>query len=130
MVWRSVIFNSLIVAAFVLGLSVSCNTDAHAQEEPEIDPDEVAVEPVPGEWVTATAYCLPGITASGRPVSQVVVAGGYGFRIGERLEVPGYGTRTVLDRGWLAWNQIDIWMPSCADAIRFGRQSMLIRRIN
>lgn len=131
MQWRSVIIKFLLVTTFTVGLSAECEADARAQEELVEEVAEQVVEVInPGEWVTATAYCLPGITASGRPVSHGVIAGGFGFKLGERLEVPGYGTRTVLDRGLLAWDQIDVWMPSCRDAINFGRKRILVWRIN
>lgn len=73
----------------------------------------------------ATAYCLPGQTASGAPVGPGVIAADPDvLPLGSivRLSAGRYsGTYTVLDTGAkVRGRMVDIWMPSEDEARRFG----------
>lgn len=73
----------------------------------------------------ATAYCLPGATASGLPVGPGVIAADPDvLPLGSivRLVAGRYsGTYTVLDTGAkVRGRMVDIWMPSEQEARRFG----------
>ncbi len=79
----------------------------------------------------ATAYCLKGKTASGSGVRRGIVAADprvlpLGTRI--QIEAGSYsGTYTVADTGGAVKGRIlDIWMPSCTEARRFGRKNIKV----
>ncbi len=79
----------------------------------------------------ATAYCLKGRTASGGSVRRGIVAADprqlpLGTRI--KIEAGAYsGTYTVTDTGGAVKGRIlDIWVPNCSEAIRFGRKSIKV----
>lgn len=79
----------------------------------------------------ATAYCLKGRTANGGNVRRGIVAADprilpLGTRI--QMNAGSYsGTYTVTDTGGAVKGRIlDIWVPSCAEAIRFGRKSVKV----
>lgn len=81
--------------------------------------------------MTATAYCLRGNTASGTEVRAGTVA--VDPRVlprGSRIRIRGPhvdGTYTVEDEGAaMKGRRIDIYMPSCAQAKRFGRQRVTV----
>lgn len=80
----------------------------------------------------ATAYCLRGKTASGTGVRRGIVAADrrvlpLGTKIS--LRAGNYsGIYTVADTGGVIKGRIlDIWVPSCAEAIRFGRRTVKVR---
>jgi 3D (Asp-Asp-Asp) domain-containing protein len=80
----------------------------------------------------ATAYCLRGRTASGTGVRRGIVAADrrilpLGTKI--NLSAGAYsGTYTVADTGGAVKGKIlDIWVPSCAEAIRFGRRTVKVK---
>ncbi|REJ77254.1 MAG: hypothetical protein DWQ47_12730 [Acidobacteria bacterium] len=75
----------------------------------------------------ATAYCLRGRTASGQRVRKGLIAADprvlpLGTRV--RLTAGRYsGTYTVADTGGkIKGSKIDIWMPSCGEARRWGNR--------
>src|SRR5437870_10110648 len=77
----------------------------------------------------ATAYSLPGHTASGLPVGRGVIAADpsvlpFGTRV--RLEGAGYnGEYIVADAGTaVKGRRIDIWMPTLREAKHFGLHAM------
>lgn len=77
----------------------------------------------------ATAYCLKGRTANGGGVRRGIVAADRRILpLGTKvyLEAGAYsGTYTVTDTGGaVKGNILDVWMPSCAEANRFGRRSI------
>ena len=77
----------------------------------------------------ATAYCLKGRTASGGGVRRGIVAADKRvLPLGTKvyLDAGAYsGTYTVTDTGGaVKGNILDIWVPSCAEANRFGRKSI------
>ncbi len=79
----------------------------------------------------ATAYCLRGRTATGGNVRRGIVAADprvlpLGTRI--QLNAGSYtGTYTVADTGGsVKGRTLDIWVPSCSEAMRFGRRSVQV----
>lgn len=104
-------------------------------------PDETAARPaadlkvvptgssVAAQPFVATAYSLRGRTASGRTTSRGIIAADrrvlpLGTRV--RLEAGGYsGEYVVADTGGMVrGRKIDIWMPTSAEAMRFGRRTV------
>jgi 3D (Asp-Asp-Asp) domain-containing protein len=80
---------------------------------------------------TATAYCLKGRTAMGHGVRRGIIAAdrrilGLGSRV--NLSAGSYsGQYLVSDTGGaIKGRRIDIWVPSCAEARRFGRRTVQI----
>ncbi len=79
----------------------------------------------------ATAYCLKGRTATGGSVRRGIVAADRRvLPLGTRIQVSAgqySGTYTVADTGGAVKGRIlDIWVPSCSEAIRFGRRTVLV----
>lgn len=82
----------------------------------------------------ATAYCLRGRTANGGGVRRgIVAADPRVLPLGSRIFVsagPWSGNYTVTDTGGAIKGRIlDIWVPSCGEAIKFGRRSIGVRRL-
>lgn len=80
---------------------------------------------------SATAYCLKGRTALGHGVRRGIVAADprvlpLGTRIS--LNAGSYsGSYLVADTGGaVKGRKLDIWVPSCSEAVRFGRRSVSV----
>ena len=78
--------------------------------------------------VSSTGYCLRGTTATGIPVAWGVVAVDPAvIPLGTRMYVPGYGEGVAADTGSaVRGNIIDLWFPSCAEALDWGRRTVTI----
>lgn len=83
----------------------------------------------------ATAYCLKGKTATGGSVRRGIVAADrrmlpLGTKI--YIEAGAYsGVYTVADTGGaIKGNILDIWVPNCSEANRFGRKSIGVSVVN
>jgi 3D (Asp-Asp-Asp) domain-containing protein len=78
--------------------------------------------------VTATGYSLPGHTSTGVPVGFGVVAVDPAvIPLGTRLTIPGYGTGVAADTGTAVQGYtIDLWFPTLADAMAWGRRTVTI----
>ena len=82
---------------------------------------------------TASAYCDGGTTKSGTPARQgIVAADPRVLPIGTVIEVRHMDGRTatyvVADTGAaVKGRHLDIFMPSCAAAKRFGRRTVTAR---
>ncbi len=79
----------------------------------------------------ATAYCLQGRTANGGGVRRGIVAADPRLLpLGTRIQVNAgnySGTYTVADTGGAIKGRIlDIWVPTCSEAMRFGRRAILV----
>jgi len=77
----------------------------------------------------ATAYCQDGKTASGVETTRGIVAADPGvLPIGTRIRVSGLrrgrdGVYRVMDTGTrVQGRRIDVFVTSCAEAKRFGKQ--------
>jgi 3D (Asp-Asp-Asp) domain-containing protein len=94
------------------------------------------VEPLPAETAVlppvsyiATAYSLRGRTASGKLVSQgIIAADPRVLPLGSRVHLqagPWSGEYLVADTGGaIKGRKIDIWTPSTREAMRFGRRTV------
>ena len=82
----------------------------------------------------ATAYCLKGRTATGGSVRRgIVAADPRVLPLGSRIQLSAgsySGTYTVADTGGaVKGRKLDIWMPSCGEAVRFGRRNVKVSRL-
>jgi 3D (Asp-Asp-Asp) domain-containing protein len=90
------------------------------------------VEPASGSrsqlTVVATAYSLPGHTASGLPVGPGVVAvDPTVIPLGTRLYIPGYGQGIAADTGTaIKGLRIDLWFPTLRQAREWGAHTVTI----
>lgn len=78
--------------------------------------------------VLATAYSMPGHTASGLPVGWGVVAVDPSvIPLGTRMYVPGYGDAVAADTGGaIIGDRIDLWFPTLAQAYAWGERLVTI----
>jgi peptidoglycan DL-endopeptidase CwlO len=78
--------------------------------------------------VLATAYALPGRTASGRSVGWGVVAVDPSvIPLGSRLAIPGYGMGVAADTGGaIIGARIDVWFPTVAQARTWGSRTLTV----
>jgi 3D (Asp-Asp-Asp) domain-containing protein len=79
----------------------------------------------------ATAYCLRGRTAMGHGVRRgIIAADPRVLRLGSRVNLGAgaySGQYLVSDTGGrIKGKKIDIWVPNCAEARRFGRRTVTI----
>lgn len=79
---------------------------------------------------SATAYCLKGKTAMGHSVRRgIIAADPRVLRLGSRITISGgyAGTYLVSDTGGvIKGKKLDIWMPNCSEARRFGRRNVQV----
>ena len=104
---------------------------AEADAAPEAAATAPAASPTAGTrtmLADVVAYHLPGKTASGLPVGVGVIAVDPNvIPLGTRVFVPGYGPAVAADVGSaIKGNIIDLWMPSTAQALAWGRRSVTI----
>lgn len=78
--------------------------------------------------VKATAYALPGTTATGVHVRYGIVAvDPRVIPLGTRLWIPGYGEGLAADTGGaIKGNRIDVWLPSETQALDWGIKTITI----
>jgi len=79
--------------------------------------------PPDGTVFRLSFYCLAGSMSSGKQVYYGAAAADASvFPLGTVVEVAEWGIFVIEDRfGWDAGqNRLDIWVPSCAEAIRYG----------
>ena len=80
---------------------------------------------------TATAYCFTGRTAMGHPVRRgLIAADPRVLKLGSRVTISAgawSGTYLVSDTGGaIKGKKIDIWVPGCSEARKFGRRTVQI----
>ncbi len=96
--------------------------------DPPSPPAPATLPPTPalsgdGIPVKVYYYCMTGRMASGQaPFEGAVAADWSVFPLGTRLQVDGLGEFTVLDRFGVDLGQprLDVWVRSCAEALRRG----------
>jgi 3D (Asp-Asp-Asp) domain-containing protein len=78
--------------------------------------------------VEATGYALRGRTATGIQTAPGVVAVDPSvIPLGTRMTIPGYGTGIAADTGGAVHgNVIDLWFPTTAQALAWGRRTVTI----
>lgn len=94
-------------------------------------PDDTDSSSSEGKAFKATAYCLRGKTASGSGVRRgIVAADPRVLPLGTKIEIEAgsySGTYTVSDTGGAVKGKIlDIWVPSCSEARKFGRKKIKV----
>lgn len=80
---------------------------------------------------SATAYCLQGKTAMGHGVRRgIIAADPRVLKLGSRVTIsagPWSGTYLVSDTGGaIKGKKIDIWVPGCSEARKFGRRTVQV----
>ncbi len=80
---------------------------------------------------SATAYCFTGRTSTGQAVRRgLIAADPRVLRMGSKVYISAgawSGTYTVADIGGaIKGKRIDIWVPGCSEARRFGRRTVQI----
>jgi peptidoglycan DL-endopeptidase CwlO len=78
--------------------------------------------------VSSTGYSIRGRTATGIPTAPGVVAVDPSvIPLGKRLTIPGYGIGIAADTGGsVQGNTIDVWFPTTAQALGWGRRTVTI----
>lgn len=106
---------------------------ARERSERIAPPEPAAPQPAPvaGEstlTVVATGYSLKGQTATGIPTSWGVVAVDPAvIPLGTRMTIPGYGEGIAADVGSAVRGAtIDLWFPTRAQALAWGRRTVTI----
>lgn len=107
-------------------LTPTVETKAVAPAAPAITTETVERE---GENYSATAYCLPGRTASGRMVARGIIAADPRYLpMGTRVMISAgkwSGEYLVADvGGGIKGRKIDIWVPNVAEARQIGRRNI------
>jgi 3D (Asp-Asp-Asp) domain-containing protein/peptidoglycan hydrolase CwlO-like protein len=97
---------------------------------PTLDPVQPLAPPGAGLTITvsATGYSLPGQTSTGLQTGWGVVAVDPGLiPLGTKLSVPGYGEAVAADTGGgVRGPTIDLWFPTLAQALAWGRRTVTI----
>src|SRR5580765_7438063 len=80
---------------------------------------------------SASAYCFSGRTATGQGVRRgIIAAHPRALRLGSKVVINAgawRGTYLVADTGGaIKGKKIDIWVPNCSEARKFGRRSVQI----
>jgi 3D (Asp-Asp-Asp) domain-containing protein len=80
---------------------------------------------------SATAYCLRGRTAMGHGVRRgIIAADPRVLRLGSTVTInagPWSGSYLVSDSGGrIKGKKLDIWVPSCSEARKFGRRTVQV----
>ena len=114
------------VAIGTLLFAASCARNPRARPPAPLPP-AASVKPMS---FTVTAYCLKGTTASGARVARGIVAADPDvLPLGTVIRLAGLsrrynGTYTVMDTGSrIRGRRLDLYVPNCAEAVRFGRRS-------
>ena len=131
--WRRAFPSLLLVAAFVLLYEATVSDSRYAARQAELL--DGTLKPVPGTRLQfeATAYCKGQTTASGVAVRSGIAAADpdllpVGSVIQANFDQHQYdGVYTIMDTGpAVQGREIDIYMWSCFEALRFGRQDVHI----
>jgi 3D (Asp-Asp-Asp) domain-containing protein/septal ring factor EnvC (AmiA/AmiB activator) len=126
--------------AQLASLQTSVQAAEERSDDLEADAGESAPEPAPASvpdapaepgmqlTVLATGYALNGTTATGIPVGWGVVAVDPSvIPLGTRMTIPGYGEGVAADTGGAVHgNVIDLWFPTTAQALAWGRRTVTI----
>ncbi len=84
---------------------------------------------------SATAYCLKGRTAMGHGVRRgIIAADPRVLKLGSTVTInagPWSGKYLVSDTGGaIKGKKLDIWVPNCSEARRFGRKTVQVFSTN
>ena len=102
--------------------------DAQAISAPVVPPAPLPSLSGRSVTVSATAYSLPGYTASGLHVAWGTVAVDPNLiPLGTRMTIPGYGEAIAADVGTaIIGARVDLWFPTLAMAQAWGRRTVTI----
>ena len=123
-------WQGVLRAASGAGLLVGVCLTGCATRQPSPVPSQSRREAPPHDAFVATAYSLHGRTSSGTVARPgVVAADPRVLPLGSRIRVSGAGrysgTYTVADTGSaIDGHRIDVYIPSHAEARRFGRRTV------
>ena len=129
--WRRIFPSIMLVTAFVLLYEATVSDSRYGSRQAELL--KGALRPIPGARLhfKATAYCKGHTTASGVAARSGVAAADdnilpVGSVIQADFESNQYdGVYTIMDTGpEVQGNELDVYMWSCFDALRFGRQDV------
>ncbi len=106
--------------------------EVNVEVEAEAETESAASSESSARTFRATAYCLRGKTASGRMVRRgIVAADPRVLRLGTKIRMSAgkySGNYVVADTGGRIRGRIlDIWVPSCAEARRWGHRSVQVK---
>jgi 3D (Asp-Asp-Asp) domain-containing protein len=131
--WRRAFPSLLLVSTFLLLYEATVSDSRYAARQAELM--EGRLKPAPGTRLQfkATAYCKGQTTASGVAARSGVAAADpsllpVGSVIQADFDRPEYnGVYTVMDTGpEVQGRELDVYMWSCFEALRFGRQDVHI----
>jgi 3D (Asp-Asp-Asp) domain-containing protein len=131
--WRRIFPSMMLVTAFVLLYEATVSDSRYGSRQAELL--KGTLRPIAGARLQfkATAYCKGYTTTSGVAVRSGVAAADpemlpVGSVIQADFESNQYdGVYTIMDTGpEVKGNDLDVYMWSCFDALRFGRQDVHI----
>jgi 3D (Asp-Asp-Asp) domain-containing protein len=129
--WRRAFPSVLLVSGFVLLYEATVSDSRYGSRQAELLRGGVKAIPGTRFQFKATAYCKGQTTASGVAVRSGIAAADpeilpVGSVIQADFESNQHdGLYTVMDTGpEVQGNEIDVYMWSCFDALRFGRQDV------
>ena len=129
--WRRVFPSVLLVSAFVLLYEATVSDSRYGTRHAELIRGNIKAIPGTRLQFKATAYCKGHTTASGVAARSGVAAADptllpVGSVVQADFESNQYdGVYTIMDTGpEVQGNEVDVYMWSCFDALRFGRQSV------
>lgn len=111
------------------------DTEAKAEAEAEAAAAAAEAKKSKARSFRATAYCLKGKTASGKRVKRgLIAADPRVLPLGTKVELTAgkySGEYLVADTGGLVkGSKIDIWVPSCGEARRWGKRNVKLTVIS
>lgn len=114
--------NKLILTITLIGLFCSFGIGQSVKKI-------VDSKPINYSEFSATWYCLKGRTATGNKVKHGVIAvDPKVIKLTSIVEIDGLGFFKALDTGGnIKGKRIDIWTPSCSNAIKKGRKKVKLR---
>lgn len=122
---RILILSSLLTFGALTTFSQVYQRPRVVKEKPKVV-KTVSSRIVGARTFNASAYSLRGKTASGERVRQgIIAADPRVLPLGTKVHIQGMGIFVVKDTGGaIKNNRIDIWMPSTANAMKFGRRKV------
>lgn len=119
--------------------STSNNSDTNKDSSDKIDNKKTESKETNYFAVEATGYCpcisccgkTNGITASGKKAqANHTIAASSKYSFGTKIEIKGYGTYVVEDRGGaITGDRIDIFFNTHQEALNWGRRTVYIKII-
>lgn len=127
-----------------VGLSLAGIAVFAAKNAPRTVPSKSmpGVRPYTYKTFTVTAYCpcekccgrwakiTPRVTASGHKIKpgDRFAAAPKGYQFGQELDIPGYGSVKIEDRGGaIKGNKLDVFFPSHQAALEWGRKELDVK---